>query len=289
MAQRSLFAIAMGAVLLGVSTSSVALAWAVDAPNGARVMQHGFAGVPTRTTHREPPEPTLASRAAPIEPSEPPPAPLEPGMIAFHGPRTGGRVAITFDDGPHPSLTPRVLEVLRTHDVHATFFLLGAQAEKYPEVAQRIALGGHDLANHSHSHRSFRSLFPSEIVRELDRTDAAIIAAAGVHPRFVRPPFGRFPESAVALIRDRGGDVVLWSVDAADWNDATPEAVAEAVVGAAEPGSIILLHDPAPVTVRALPEILAGLQRRGLQPVSVSELLDRPAYLAVDDAAATAR
>jgi peptidoglycan/xylan/chitin deacetylase (PgdA/CDA1 family) len=104
-----------------------------------------------------------------------------------------------------------------------------------------------------------------------------------VHPRFVRPPFGRFPESAVALIRERGGDVVLWSVDAADWSAESPERVAEIVVDAATPGAIILLHDPEPATVQALPEILAGLKRRGLQPVSVSELLGRPAYLAAED------
>lgn len=281
MAQRGLFAIAMGAVLLGVSTSSVALAWAVEVPNAARTMRRGFAE-PMVLDPREP-EPTLATQLRPAIEPDSLPAPLEPGLVAFHGPRTGGRVAITFDDGPHPSLTPRVLEVLRLHDVHATFFLLGTQTEKYPEVAQTIVEAGHELANHSHSHRSFRSLFPSEIAGELARTDAAIIAAAGVHPRFVRPPFGRFPESAVALIRDRGGDVVLWSVDAAEWSAESPDRVAEIIVDAATPGSIILLHDPEPATVHALPEILAGLKRRGLQPVSVSELLGRPAYLAAED------
>jgi peptidoglycan/xylan/chitin deacetylase (PgdA/CDA1 family) len=178
-----------------------------------------------------------------------------------------------------------VLEVLRLHDVRATFFLLGSQVEKFPAVARRIAEAGHDLANHSHSHRSFRSLFPSEITRELERTDAAIAAATGLRPRFVRPPYGRFPESAVALVRERGGDVVLWSVDAADWSDASPERIAEVVVDAATPGAIVLLHDIEPSTVRALPLILAGLRRRGLEPVSVAELLGRPPYLGADDGA----
>jgi peptidoglycan/xylan/chitin deacetylase (PgdA/CDA1 family) len=275
---------AMGAVLLGVSTSSVAFGWVVGDPKRAATAHAGLT-VPAVTVAPMAVEPTLA-RAAAMSESEPEPEPpLDPGLVAYHGPRTGRRVAITFDDGPSPTLTPRVLEVLRTHDVHATFFLLGTQVEKFPALAREIADAGHDLANHSLSHRSFRSLFPSEITRELDRTDAAIAAATGRHPRFVRPPYGRFPESTISLVRDRGGDLVLWSVDAGDWGDATPDRIAAAVVEAATPGAIILLHDREPATVRALPEILAGLRRRGLEPVSVAELLDRPAYLAADDVA----
>ena len=271
----------MGAVLLGVSTSSVALAWVVGEPGRAHTAR-AWLVVPTLAA--TPTEPTL-TRTAPapeLEPEPEPEPPLDPGLVAYHGPRTGRRVAITFDDGPSPTLTPRVLEVLRLHDVHATFFLLGTQVEKFPALARDIADAGHDLANHSLSHRSFRSLFPSEITRELDRTDAAIAAATGLRPRFVRPPYGRFPDSTVALVRDRGGDLVLWSVDAGDWGDAPPEQIATAVVEAATPGAIILLHDREPATVRALPEILAGLRRRGLEPVSVAELLDRPAYLPSD-------
>lgn len=275
-----MLAIATGAVLLGVSMSSVAFAWVAGEPSHARSVQSCM-HVPAIAVKPALAEPTLAS-IADVHAPEPEP-PLDPGLVAYHGPRTGRRVAITFDDGPSPTLTPRVLEVLRLHDAHATFFLLGTQVEKFPELAREIADAGHDVANHSLSHRSFRSLFPSEITRELDRTDAAIVAATGRHPRFVRPPYGRFPDSTIALVRDRGGDLVLWSVDAGDWADAPPERIAAAVVDAARPGAIILLHDREPATVRALPEILAGLRRRGLEPVSVAELLDRPAYHAGDE------
>jgi peptidoglycan/xylan/chitin deacetylase (PgdA/CDA1 family) len=284
-----MLAIVMGAVLLGISASSVAFGLVVGEPARARAVRRALA-VPTTPNVATPADPALAHTAAvqlDLEPELQPP--IDPGLVAYHGPRTGDRVAITFDDGPSPTITPRVLEVLRLHDVHATFFLLGTQVEKFPALARDIADAGHDLANHSLSHRSFRSLFPSEITRELDRTDAAIAAATGLHPRFVRPPYGRFPDSTIALVRDRGGDLVLWSVDAADWGDAAPERIAAAVVEAAEPGAIILLHDREPATVRALPEILAGLRRRGLEPVSVAELLERPAYLATDEVARVAR
>lgn len=281
-----MLAVVTGALLFGVSLSSIALGWVVGVLEPVHAARRFATRAPRPSLPARAAEPTLVAAVPQVRAPEPEP-PLEPGLVAFNGPRTTKRVAITFDDGPSPTLTPRVLEVLRLHDVHATFFLLGAQVEKYPEVVREIEEAGHDLANHSHSHRSFRSLFPSEIVRELTRTDDAIAAATNRRPRFVRPPYGRFPESTVALVRDRGGDVVLWSVDAADWADSPPEAIADAVVDAATPGAIILLHDPEPATVRALPEILAGLRRRGLEPVSVAELLGRPAYLAADEVART--
>lgn len=284
------FATAFGAVLLGLSTTSVV----VGVMLGAARIQPARPSAPMAAETLVADAPILASAAAvptmAVREALPAPvvderAPLDPGLVVYSGPRTADKVAITFDDGPSPTLTPRVLEVLREHDAHATFFLLGAQVEKFPELAQSIAADGHDLANHAHSHRSFRSLFPSQITGELDRTEAAIAEATGLHPRFVRPPFGRFPESTVPLVRDRGGDVVLWSVDAGDWADAAPAQIAEAVVRAARPGAIILLHDREPATVRALPQILAGLRRRDLEPVSVSELLGRPAYREPDAAA----
>jgi peptidoglycan/xylan/chitin deacetylase (PgdA/CDA1 family) len=280
-AHRGAFAAVLGAVLLGTSISSIAVGWALR--DEAR--PHRLTAWTARPPIAVDPEMPVPAIVAPVGPRAPAPEPgdaappIEPGKVAYLGPRTGQRVAITFDDGPSPTLTPRVLDVLRAHGVHATFFLLGTQVEKYPAMAQAIAVDGHDVANHSYSHRSFRSMFPSHIMGELERTDRAIEAATGHHPRFVRPPYGRFPDSTIALVAERGGDLVLWSVDAGDWADAQPQAIADAVVRAAYPGAIILLHDREPATVRALPMILEGLERRGLEPVRISELLQRPAYL----------
>jgi peptidoglycan-N-acetylglucosamine deacetylase len=198
------------------------------------------------------------------------------GNVLFSGPADAPMVALTFDDGPSPTLTPRVLELLAEHDAHATFFVLGEQAERYPEVLRAIVEAGQELGSHGFSHRSFRSLFPSEIAAELDRTARAISSVGGAPPTLVRPPFGRFPESSVDLLASRGEDLVLWTVDGGDSDHADAERIAHAVVRDATPGAIVLLHDREPDTVYALPAILSGLARKGLRAVSVSELLDHP-------------
>ncbi len=199
------------------------------------------------------------------------------GAVLYRATSSRPRIALTFDDGPSPTVTPGVLEVLREHGVHATFFVLGEPAERYPDTLRAIVEAGHELGNHGWSHTSFRSLFPSQIDGELDRTADRIEAVGGARPRLVRPPFGRFPESSVALAARRGEDFVLWSVDGGDTERSAGRPaldIANAVVRGAEPGAIVLLHDRNPTTLRALPLILGGLDRKGLQVVPVSELLD---------------
>lgn len=243
-------------------------------------MPRGLSQLATAAASLHPPvvpEPTLAAVLPPL----PSPAPQldEPtearrgGEVVYSGPSQHRRVALTFDDGPSPTVTPRILQVLGEHGVRATFFVLGEQAERHPEALRRIVEGGHELGNHAFSHRSFRSLFPSQIADELDRTARAIEAVGGPRPRLVRPPYGRFPDSAVALAASRGEDLVLWSVDGRDSEHADALTIANAVVRGAEPGAIILLHDREPDTLYALPLILGGLARRGLEVVPVSELL----------------
>ncbi|MBC8068605.1 MAG: polysaccharide deacetylase family protein [Deltaproteobacteria bacterium] len=224
-----------------------------------------------------PVEPVLAAQVPPAALELPElPEPEPGGRVVYAGPSAPDMVALTFDDGPSPTLTPRVLEVLRLHHARATFFVLGDAAERHPEALRKIVLAGHELGNHGFSHRSFRSLFPSEIAAELDRTADAIASVGGARPTLVRPPFGRFPESSVALLAGRGEDLVLWTVDGGDSDHADAERIAEAVVRAATPGAIVLLHDREPDTLYALPAILSGLARKGLRVVTVSELLARP-------------
>ncbi len=195
------------------------------------------------------------------------------GAVLYRATSSRPRIALTFDDGPSPTVTPGVLEVLREHGVRATFFVLGEPAERYPNTLRAIVDAGHELGNHGWSHTSFRSLFPSQIEAELDRTADQIAAGGGARPRLVRPPFVRFPDSSVEL----GEDFVLWSVDGGDTERSAGRPaldIANAVVRGAEPGAIVLLHDRNPTTLRALPLILGGLDRKGLQVVPVSELLD---------------
>ncbi|MBK6919583.1 MAG: polysaccharide deacetylase family protein [Deltaproteobacteria bacterium] len=197
-----------------------------------------------------------------------PPAP----RTRYFGAREGDRIALSFDDGPRPASTARVLAILREHDAHATFFMLGEQVQRHPEAAAAVAAAGHELGNHGWSHRSWKLLFPSQLQRELDDTADAIADATGTTPHVVRPPFGRFPESAVAIVHGRGDDLVLWSVDSLDSAGADADTIARTVVDAARPGDIVLLHDREWASVRALPQILAGLRRKGLRVVPVSQL-----------------
>lgn len=199
-------------------------------------------------------------------------SPTQSGREIFFGPAGDNRVALTFDDGPSEELTPWVLNTLREHGVRATFFVLGNRAKAHPEVLAAIDADGHEIGNHGWSHSSLRSLYPQQIERELDDTNAAVFAATGKTPTLFRPPFGRYPKSSIALVAARAMDIVLWNADGRDW-DGDADAVVQRVVSQARPGAIILLHDRETATARALPRILEGLANKGLEPVPVTELL----------------
>lgn len=278
--RRAAAAIATALPLLGLQLGPA------GPPSHATPMLTGLAVPPPawrRTTSTESPaidDVTLASATEPVPTTD---DRCRGGAVLYRGDTTRPRVALSFDDGPSPTVTPGVLAVLREHGVRATFFVLGEPAERYPDTLRAIVEAGHELGNHGWSHTSFRSLFPSQIEGELDRTADRIEAVGGARPRLVRPPFGRFPASSVALAAKRGEDFVLWSVDGGDTeaNDVHRSAghpaldIANAVVRGAEPGAIVLLHDRNPATLRALPLILGGLDRKGLHVVPVSELLER--------------
>lgn len=194
----------------------------------------------------------------------------------FYGDRGKQVVSLSFDDGPSQSHTPAILRILARHNVRASFFLLGERVERMPKLTARIAVAGHDLGNHSWSHPSFRSLWKSQIKREICATNSAIWQATGLRPTLFRPPFGRYAPSAVPVFAGLGMHLVLWSVDAAEWDKPDAAAVANSIVRAAKPGSIILLHDREAITVQALPMVIAGLRARGfaIEPISVTTGLE---------------
>ncbi|HTZ99146.1 MAG TPA: polysaccharide deacetylase family protein [Candidatus Aquilonibacter sp.] len=159
--------------------------------------------------------------------------------------RTGDEstVALTFDDGPNPAVTPALLDLLERHEVHATFFVTGEHVRAFPDLAREIARRGHTIGNHTDSHRHLVFCTAAEIAAELDRCDDAIRAATGQKPRWMRPPFGfRGPALRGAIKRWGGLGVVMWSALAWDWK---PHA-AERVIGhlrRVKGGDIVLLHD----------------------------------------------
>jgi peptidoglycan-N-acetylglucosamine deacetylase len=196
-----------------------------------------------------------------------------PAREVFMGPATSHAVALTFDDGPSRENTPRILETLARHEIRATFFVLGDRAEQMPDLLHAIDAHDHEIGNHGYSHGSLRSMWPEQVRDEVCRTQRAVESATGRRTSLFRPPFGRYPPSAVELLGGLGYDVILWSVDAEDWRFDDAETMARAVVDRARAGSIILLHDRESITARALPSIVDGLRRKGLDIVAVSELM----------------
>jgi len=211
---------------------------------------------------------------------------LLPGLSLFgdviaHGSRSRAEVALTFDDGPHPETTRRVLEILRERGIVATFFVLGEKARAYPDVVREIVAGGHGLGLHGHTHDRLYSLRTAARVQaDLERAQDAVHAASGVRCTLVRPPVG-FVSYAVALAAERLGlALVGFTARARDGSPrAEPEAVLARAIGALESGAILVLHDAAevgdrtPASVSVLGALCDELLRRGLRPVTVDALL----------------
>ncbi|HEU4566211.1 MAG TPA: polysaccharide deacetylase family protein [Gemmatimonadaceae bacterium] len=180
-------------------------------------------------------------------------------------------VALTFDDGPNPGATPRILETLRREGVPATFFVLGRHAERWPELVRQAVEDGHAVGNHGWAHRKLHRRGPAYVRHDLARGAAAIERACGVRPRLFRAPHGfRNPWVARAAAR-LGERTVGWSLGVWDSDRPGAEAIAERVLRGTRPGSIVLLHDgdgydpdgDRMQTALALPLIIAGLRERG--------------------------
>ncbi|MES1173760.1 MAG: polysaccharide deacetylase family protein [Myxococcales bacterium] len=195
--------------------------------------------------------------------------------------RVGTRkVALTFDDGPHPVTTRAVLELLRAHGAHATFFLLGHKVEAHPEVVREIHAAGHTLGIHGFQHERLFSLRSSGHAQaQIERARRSIEQACGAAPTLFRPPIG-FASHWTFLGAERAGvEIVAWSVRSLDGvRGARPERVAQRVIEHLEDGAIVLMHDAAehddftPASLAALPQILRALKERGLSSVGVDQL-----------------
>jgi peptidoglycan/xylan/chitin deacetylase (PgdA/CDA1 family) len=187
-------------------------------------------------------------------------------------------VAITFDDGPHPEGTPRVLETLREADATATFFLAGEQVVRRPALAAEIVAAGHRVELHCHRHRNQLRLTPGQILDDADRARAAIEDATGQAIHDYRPPYGIFSALGLHAIRQRGWRPVLWSLWGRDWTrGATADSIARRATAGARDGDVLLLHDADYYsaggswmrTAAALPVILEELDGHGLRTVSL--------------------
>ncbi len=192
----------------------------------------------------------------------------------------GEYVALTFDNGPHVFLTPRLLDILKAKGIHATFFVVGQNAKEYPAILKRAVAEGHEIGNHSWSHPNFAKLSDEAVRSELNRTSDAIEAAIGKRPKLMRPPYGSFTKAQGKWFHDDFGfTTVLWDVDPDDWRDPGPAVVEDRVLNGwkestgVRPGSIVLSHDIHKGTVEAEPEIIDKLMAKGYKFVTVSELI----------------
>lgn len=200
--------------------------------------------------------------------------PRMPGLKVSHVSVPGNYVALTFDDGPHPTLTPRVLDILNRYGAKATFFVVGRSVSQNSSILARAVAEGHEIGAHTWSHIKMTSSGSSSIISEMDRTTSAIHAATGIEPKVMRPPYGAVNSGIVSLMKSRYGmSTIMWDVDTRDWQHPGTSVVTQRAVGRATPGSIILLHDIHESTLRAVEGIVSGLQARGFRLVTVSQLL----------------
>lgn len=189
--------------------------------------------------------------------------------------RTKERVAaLTFDDGPHPERTPRILDILRERGVKAAFFVKGENAERWPEIIDRMVAEGHLVGNHTYSHSGrFPLLSARNMVAEMERCDAAIERITGSGPRFFRPPFGVTNPMLRRAIKRRGYEVIGWSVRSLDTFGGPREKPAKRVFRALRPGAVILLHDDRPQSDELLTTILSGMAARDYRTERADNLL----------------
>lgn len=183
-------------------------------------------------------------------------------------------VALTFDDGPLPETTPRVLEELAKFNAKATFFMLGSQVEYYPQLAQQVAAAGHEVANHSQTHPDLTKLSLEKLEYQMETPRNNIEKATGIRPHLMRPPYGAVNDQVIAYAEKNNNSIIQWSVDTLDWQSKDPRAINDVIKRDVISGSIVLMHDIHPTTVDALPEALQYLSDEGYEFVTVSELME---------------
>lgn len=215
--------------------------------------------------------PTAQSQVVKASPVRTPPPTLK---VIREWPSGKKRIALTFDDGPHPEFTPRFLALLAEKKVKATFFLLGPNVEKNPEIVKEIVAGGHEVANHSWSHPILNKLKPEKIREELEKTSQAIADASGAKVRLMRPPYGSVNKKVEEICDSLGVRIICWNIDTDDWRKTTTkEKMVETIKKNIRDGSIILMHDRFEKSYETTAEIIDTLRAQGYEFVTVGELL----------------
>ena len=202
--------------------------------------------------------------------------PATPMIVRRHGVSPGEPVvSLTFDDGPWPGQTERILDILREQGVKASFFMLGYKARDNPALAKRVADEGHVVGSHTMGHKTLTRLDPGLVAPQIVAGQDAVAAATGVQPHWFRPPGGQISPDVWNRVNEANLRVAMWNVDPQDWRRPNADWIARYIVNHVTPGSIVLLHDGGgdrSMTIVALPWIIGELKARGYRFVTLDEL-----------------
>ena len=198
------------------------------------------------------------------------------GKVYCRSANCQGKIALTFDDGPHPRYTKEILAILEEYHVTATFFIIGVNAVNYPTDLQRIIDAGCEIGNHTYSHPHIKKLQSAELQQEIRQCEDTIYQLCGLRPRVFRPPEGMMNDSLKGLLTEMEYQIVLWSIDTMDWALTPSYEIYQNVTTKVHSGDIILMHDYVSggnTTCKALRKLIPELLARGYEFVSVSELI----------------
>lgn len=188
-------------------------------------------------------------------------------------------IAITFDDGPHPEFTPKILSLLENHNAKATFFCIGKHIEEHPALFKAIIKAGHTVGNHTYSHsKSFGFFNSQKVTQELQKTNNIVKELIGKQMRFYRPAFAVTNPSIEKAVKQLKLDTIGWSVRSLDTTPRNSSRVLKRITSKVAKGDIVLLHDTSDKTVVVLEQLLLFLKDRELRSVAVDQLLQLPAY-----------
>ena len=198
-------------------------------------------------------------------------------IIGFsHGERAGKRIALSFDDGPHPTFTPKILALLEKYGIKATFFMIGRNVELYPHVAQAVNMAEHEIGNHTYSHPHMKEITLEQLSEEVAKTERILENVGIGKPKLFRPPEGFRSKEQVAALENAGYQTIIWSLDTHDWQGRAANEIISVVLSGVQGGDILLFHDYTGkhnTTITALEQVIPRLLKDGYEFVTVSELM----------------
>ena len=198
--------------------------------------------------------------------------------LIYHArPNDRMEIALSFDDGPHPRYTPIILDILAEYGIKATFFMVGENVRYYSAAAEAVVAAGHEIGNHTFTHRKINLMNEHEILQEIANCEEAVASVSEQKLHFIRPPEGHLNDTMRRVIGSLDYRIVLWDVDTRDWAHTPPETITKHVLDTVQAGDIILMHDfigynsPTP---EALRQVIPARLERGFRFVTVGELVE---------------